>query len=134
MKLVHNNHCIECRSAQIISRKIVPGSFLNLKSIGKVFTYKCSRNSEAIIRKELEPKVALYNKNSYLDLDTKLECDRLYFMVKAKRPYSQDLKNHTHRHKAQEILTDDFTYARIDVQLHNIPLLVPPATITLIDD
>lgn len=134
MKLVHNNHCIECNSAQIISRKIVPGAFINLNSIGRVFTYKCSRNSEAIIKRELNPKVALYNKNSFLDLETKLECDRLYFLVKAKKPYHLGLKNHTHRHKAEEIFTDDFTYARIDLQLNNIPIAIPPVTITLIDE
>lgn len=134
MKLVHNNHSIECNSAQIISRKIVPGAFLNLKSIGRVFSYKCSRNSEAVIKRELNPKVALYNKNSFLDLETKLECDRLYFLVKAKKPYDVGLKNHTHRHKAQEILTEDFTFARIDVQLQNIPLVKPPIEIKLIDN
>ncbi|GAA4137928.1 hypothetical protein GCM10022216_14500 [Sphingobacterium kyonggiense] len=123
MKLVHNNNCIECFSAEIISRKIVPGTFLNLKNIGKVFTYKCSRNSEATIKKELLPKKPLYNNNSFLDLETKLECDRLFVIVRAKKPYDKDLKNHTHRHKAQSFLTDDFTFAQITYQLKNIPLL-----------
>ncbi len=133
-KFVHNNSSIECISAEIISRKITPGNFISIKHIGRLFTYKCDRNSEAIIKKELNPKKAIYNFNSHLDLNTKLECDKLYLMVMCKQPYSKDVINHTHRHKAETITTDKFTFAKISQQLRNIPLLIPENELKLITE
>jgi hypothetical protein len=132
MKEVFDNTTIECLSAQVISRKIIPSSFLNIPTVGKCFTFKCSRNSEALIIKELIPKKAIYNKNSILCCDTKLECELLFIAVNIKKPYRLSKINHTGRHKAQTFTTKEYTFAKISKQIHNIPLLDPPKTIEII--
>ena len=125
MKFVHENASIECNSAEIISRKILPSSFIDINNIGKCFSYKCSLNSEATIKKELEPKKPIVNQNSNLENESKLECDKLFVAVKRNKPYRLFIINFTGRHKAQTFTTDEFTYAMISLQLSNIPLLIP---------
>ncbi|MGE0932487.1 hypothetical protein [Peijinzhouia sedimentorum] len=134
MKLVHNNASIECESAEIISRKIIPSSFIELNNIGKCFSYKCSLNSEATIRKEISPKEPKVNENSLLNLDSKLECNKLFVAVKRNKPYRRlSVINFTGKHKAQSLITDEFTFAKITLQLSNIPILNPELKIKLVD-
>ena len=125
MKVVFENSSIECLSAGIISRKILPSSFLEILNIGKCLTYKCKLNSEAKILKELNPKSPIINKNSHLDIDVKLECENLFIAVNVKKPYKLDLINHSGRHKAQEMITDQYTFAKISKQIFNIPQANP---------
>ncbi|QOW09920.1 hypothetical protein Q73A0000_05865 [Kaistella flava (ex Peng et al. 2021)] len=125
IKLVHNNSTIECLSAKVISRKIMPGSFIDLPNIGKCFSYKCSRNSEAKILKELTPRAAIVNEFSGLELDTILECENLYVAVTATKPYKLDVINHSGRHKARTFESKEFTFAKVILQHHNIKFLVP---------
>ncbi|KXH85823.1 hypothetical protein [Chryseobacterium kwangjuense] len=132
-KLVHNNCTIECDSAEVISRKILPSSFLDIDIIGRCFTYKCSLNSEATIVKELNPKSQKINKNSALDLDSKLECEKLFVAIERKKPYKIAKINHSGRHKAQTFTTDAFTFVKITQQLANIPILVPEKQIILVE-
>lgn len=134
MKLVHNNSTIECDSAEVISRKILPSSFIEIKNIGRCFSYKCSRNSEATIKKEISPKIPRINYNSFLDIDSKLESENLFVAVQKNKPYKLDVTNHSGRHKAQTFVTDEFTYAVITVQISNIPLLNPEREIIHIED
>ena len=132
MKSVHNNASIECNSAEVISRKIIPSSFIELNNVGKCFSYKCSLNSEATIKKTLIPKEAIVNSNSLLNLESKLECDKLFVAVKKNKPYKFCVINLTGRHKAQTFITDEFTFAKITLQISNIPLLNPELEIKLI--
>lgn len=129
MKLVFDNCSIECMSAGIISRKILPSSFIEYTNIGKCLTYKCSRNSEAVILKELDPKKAKINENSNLDINSKLECENLFVAVNKNKPYKLELINHTASHKAQEMVTDEFTFAKISKQIPSIPFKNPPIKI-----
>ncbi|AKK73662.1 hypothetical protein OK18_14570 [Chryseobacterium gallinarum] len=133
-KFVHNNFTIECDSAEVISRKIMPGVYVDFESIGKCLTYKCSRNSEATILKELDPKERKINEYSALDLNSKLECEKLFVAIERKKPYRITKVNHSHRHNAQTFTTDAFTYAKITQQLVNIPLLDPEQPICLIEN
>lgn len=133
-KYVHNNSTMECIAAEIISRKIIPSAFVDIPNVGKCFTYKCSRNSEATITKELNPKEAKVNENSLLDLNSKLECDKLFVAIKVERPYRIGKINHTGRHKAQIFITDDFTFAKITLQISNIPNLIPERIIKIIEN
>jgi hypothetical protein len=126
MKIVYDNSSIECLSADVISRFILPSSFLEIKTIGKCLTYKCKRNSEATILKELDPKNAVVNSNSHLDLNVKLECENLYIAINKTKPYKYDLVNHSGRHKAQQMVTNEFTFAKISKQIPNIPQAIPP--------
>ena len=121
MKLVYDNSSIECFSAEIISRQILPSSFIEYENVGKCFTYKCKRNSEASILKELIPKTPKINQNSYLDIGTKVECENLFIAVCKLKPYKIDVINHSGRHKAQVIMTNEFTFAKISKQISNIP-------------
>lgn len=130
MKIVHDNSSIECLSADVISRVILPSSFLEIKTIGKCLTYKCKRNSEATIRKELTPKNAIVNSHSHLDLDIKLECENLFVAVNKIKPYKYDLINHSGRHKAQQMVTEEFTFAKISKQIPGIPQANPPILFT----
>jgi len=132
MKEVHENSSIECISATIISRKIVPSAFIEILNIGRCFTYKCSRNSEAVIVKELSPKKPKFNELSNLNKADKLECDNLFVAVNKNKPYSPDLINHSGRHKAQTFTTKEYTMARITRQIFNIPALSTPKQIKVI--
>lgn len=133
MKLVHNNSSIECNSAEIVSRKILPSAFIELNNIGRCFSYKCSLNSEATIKEEIVPKNPLVNQNSNLDKETKLECDKLFVAVKKSKPYKLCKINFTGRHKAQTFTTDKFTFAKISLQLSNIPQLSPQLEIKFVE-
>lgn len=133
MKSVYNNASIECDSAEIISRKVIHSAFIELPNIGKCFSYKCSLNSEATIKKESNPKEAKVNQHSLLDLESKLECDKLFVAVKKNKPYKLCLINLTGRHKAQTFVTDEFTFAKITLQLSNIPNLHPELEIKFVE-
>lgn len=130
-KFIHLNAAIECNSAEIISRKITYSSALKIGNIGICFTYKCSRNSEAKIIKELSPKISKYCYESKLDLNDILESDSLHVIVNKTKPYSVDLINHSGRHKAQTFTTKEFTFAKISKQLNNIPEISPELKFTL---
>lgn len=129
MKEVHENSTIECLSAQVISRKITPSSYIEIDSVGRCFTYKCYRNSEALILLELSPLEAKYNENSRLNKGDKLECEQLFIAVNKNKPYKPDLINHSSRHKAQIIKTKEYTMAKISKRISNIPELIPPKSI-----
>ena len=132
MKLVYENNSIECNSAEVISRKIMPGTFIELENVGKCLTYKCSRNSEAKIVKELNPKEPLHNKFSAVDLDSRLESDKIFIAILRTKPYKVYLKNHSGTHKAQTFTTDVFTFAKITNQLISIPKIKMPVNFEII--
>jgi hypothetical protein len=134
MKQVYDNCSIECESAEIISRRITPSSFVEYKKLGKCLTYNCKQNSEAKISKEVVPKDAVINDNSMLDLESKIECENMHVVVVRVKPYKLNVINHTGRHKAQIMKTDVFTFAKITRQHQNIPPANPLIEIRLVDD
>ena len=129
MKDIHYNSSIECLSADVISRKIMPSSYMQINKIGKCKTYKCSRNSEAIILKELDPKQAFCNVNSSLDLNDKLEAEDIFLAINTTKNIKVELINHSGRHKAQTFATEHYTFAKISKQFPNIAELNPQKTI-----
>lgn len=126
MKGVWNGSAIECNAAEIISRKINYSSYMKINKVGNCLVYKCSRNSEAIVLKELDPKEPLHNQNSNLSLNDKVEGENMLVAVNVKRQVKIILKNHTATHKAQCFNTTDYTYAEVSRQIPGIPLLDPP--------
>ena len=126
IKGVYNGLSIECISAEIISRKIIFSSYKQIKNVGNCLMYKCSMNSEAKISKELNPKKALHNDNSYLNLNDKLEAENMSVYVNMKKRLVFGLINHSASHKAQTTTTSNYTYAVITRQIPCIPLLDPP--------
>ena len=124
MKFVHENCSIECEAADIVSRNIIPSGFVEFKLLGKCTTYKCKRNSEAIIRKEIKDKAnPLVNKFSKVENGDYLECEEFYLAIQSKKPLRISLIHHTGRHKAQSSATDAYTYAKITRQIPGIPKL-----------
>jgi len=130
MKLVHDGRAIECNAALIISRKIVPSSYMQIVSIGNCKTFKCKRNSEATIVAELNPKTAIHNINSSLNLDDKLECEDMFLAINHRRTPRITLTKHSGRHNAQTFSTDNYTYAEISRQIPSTPQLIPRLTFT----
>lgn len=125
MKDIHYNSSIECLSADVISRKIMPSSYMEIDKIGKCRTYKCSRNSEAVILKELDPKQPYCNVNSSLSLNDKLEAEDIFLAINTTKAIKVGLTNHSGRHKAQTFCTEHFTFAKISKQFPNISELNP---------
>ncbi|WP_296687346.1 hypothetical protein [Flavobacterium sp.] len=134
MKHVHFNSSIECASAIIISRKITPSSYMVINKIGKCRTFKCSRNSEAVILKELDPKEAYHNIHSCLDLNDKLESEDIFLAINCKKSPKIELINHTGRHKAQACNTSEYTFAKVSKQFPNIADLNPQKNIVLLEN
>jgi len=129
-KYVHFNSAIECDSAEIISRDIVKSALLKVEKIGLCFGYKCSRNSEAKIIKELKPKESIYCNESFLNKDDVLEAENIYVLINKAKPYTPYKINHTGRHKAQTFTSKEFTFAKITKRISGIPELKIPLTLT----
>ena len=130
MKQVHYNSSIECLSADVISRKIMPSSYMEIKLIGKCRTFKCSRNSEARIIKELDPKKTYCNINSALNLDDRIEAEDIFLAINSSKLVKISLTNHSGRHKAQTFTSEFYTFAKISKQFPNIAELNPQKTIS----
>jgi len=123
MKYVHEKCSIECEAANIVSRKILRNSFIEITDVGKCTTYKCKLNSEASITKEIEnPKKHKYKETSQLNAGDKLECEDLFVAINTHRSLKIELVNHTGRHKAQVTNTDNYTFAEITRQFPNLPV------------
>lgn len=111
---------IECESAEIISRKTVISSLMRDPKIGNCFKYSCSRNASAEILKELNPKKYKCKNTSNLNLSDKLKSEKLYVLVAGATKLKDELKNQTHRHKAQKYISKSFTFAEISKPFHSI--------------
>ena len=123
MKFVHEKCSIECEAANIVSRKILRNSFIEIKAVGKCTTYKCKLNSEASITKEIQnPKEHKYKKTSQLNAGDKFECEELFLAVNTHKALKIEIVNYTGRHKAQVTNTDHYTFAEISRQFPNIPV------------
>lgn len=134
MKLFQDNTSIECLSAEIISRRIVSSSYMLINNIGKCLVYKCSKNSEAVIKKELSPKEAVHNQNSSLDLDDMLEGENITVAMQARRgPKISKVGAHSHRHNAQTCKSDKYTFAMITKQIPGNPFAIPPHEIIAVE-
>ncbi|HLF53529.1 hypothetical protein [Flavobacterium sp.] len=134
MKLFQDNTSIECLAADIVSRKIQPSSYMAIRNVGKCFVYKCYRNSEAVITKELDPKEPKHNTHSSLELHDKVEGENLVVAIETKRAPKISLINHTGTHKAQACSTDNYTFAYISKQIPNMPQAVPPKVIEAVKE
>lgn len=134
MKLFQDNASIECLSASIISKKIIPSAYMVVNNVGKCFVYKCSRNSEAVILKELVPKEPKHNVNSALDLDDILEGENITVAIQTRRgPKISKLGAHTGRHNAQTCTSDYYTFAMITKQVPGNPISIPPLKIIAVE-
>lgn len=133
-KLVYDNQSIECLSADVITRKVERSALVLIKNVGRCASWKCSRNSEAKIIKELNPKEAKYNKNSALNLNDRVEAENIILYINCMKNITSKLRNHSSSHKAQNYVTTEYTVAKITKQIPNIPQLVPPAQVVAIDE
>jgi len=126
MKYVYQGASIECDSAEIVSRKILLSSFQEVLNVGRCKKYNCSRNSEARITAELNPKEPLYSETSHLDLNDKLEAENIIVFVNQSNQLKIEKIDNSHRHNAQQANTSGYTYAEITMQFPNFPELKDP--------
>ncbi|MEP7169126.1 MAG: hypothetical protein ABI855_07110 [Bacteroidota bacterium] len=126
MKFVYQGASIECESAEIISRKILLSSFQEIPNVGRCKKYNCTRNSEATITKELNPKAPLYSETSHLNLGDMLEAENIVVFVNQANNLKVIKIDNTHRHNAQQANTNSFTYAEITMQFPNFTELKDP--------
>lgn len=105
-----------------------------INNIGNCLVYKCSKNSEAVIKKELNPKEAIHNQNSALDLEDMLEAENITVAMQARRgPKISKVGAHSHRHNAQTCKSDNYTFAMITKQVPGNPFAIPPHEIILVE-
>lgn len=121
MKQVMHNSTIECMGAKIIYRKAVPSAYVDYENIGRCYTWKCYRNSEAEIVRELNPRISLLHRRSMLQEGDRLECENMFVAINRQRPYPPALVNHSGRHKASTFETTVFTLAKITKMIVGIP-------------
>lgn len=126
MEYVINGASIECAAASIVSRKIERTGVQNNPKLGLCKKYKCSRNSEAKISKELSPKKALLNPSSLLDLHDKISGETISILTSFKKDLCAIKAPNTGRHKAQFTDVDGFTQAIIVVQFPNLSEIKDP--------
>ncbi len=108
-----NSESIECESSDIYGRKILFKGIVKLNNIGQCTKYNCDRNSEAIILKELTPRIARYNNNSKLNLNDNLKATGISVYSEGIKIYKITIKNYSHTHKINNIITNNYTYATI---------------------
>lgn len=128
MKLVYDNTSIECAGAAIKARKLNRTSVFRINGIGVCLVYKSSRNSQATIIRELNPKKAYYNIHSALDLDDIVQAEDLTIYIHSVRCIiAENLKKSkgSGRHNAQFYDTKDYTAAVICKQIPGIPAAQP---------
>ena len=120
---------IECDSAEIIFRKLIPVKLVTLGSVKSLFKYECDRNSSAEIITELNPKVAIINvanpplhKGSNLECGDKLSADGITFYSKGTTPLKPEIggEGRTATHTGQFTITKNFTYAIIKIPFAHI--------------
>ena len=114
MKSVHEKCSIECEAANVVSRQIMRNSFIEIKSIGKCTTYKCKRNSEATITKELpHPPKPIHKDTSSVLRGDSLECEDMFLAVNSVKALKIAVHPYTSTHKAQITSTNSYTFAEI---------------------
>jgi hypothetical protein len=128
MEFFRQGESIECDSAEIISRDIKVGSYIDVPNIGKCTKINCKRNSEAKILQELNPKKAIRNPASKLNLGDTIKGENLTVYTKGSL-HGYQVINKSGRHKAQQAYTKGYTYAEISLQFRSIPLLNAPRQI-----
>ncbi len=120
MEYVFEGASIECNSALISTRKIIKTSILNIPAIGVCKKYKCSRNSDVTILKELNPKTALINKNSFLNIEDKIKAETIIVITTDKKDIILKKTPYTGRHKSQIGRTNNFTQGIISETFPNL--------------
>ena len=109
---------IECKAARINAKKIqIKGVFL-LPQLGQqtriqVVIYKCYRDGDAEITKELNPKEAIIKKTSNLNLGDILSANQFMCFHEGKRGLTLDVVQYSGTHKTNQICTTSFTHAEI---------------------
>lgn len=111
------NESIECKSADVIALKIEPCiRALNHPIIGKCIKYLCSRNGNATIKKELDPKKSLLkNPNAKLNIGDTINSVSFYVLVKGLKVEAVEFNGvFSGRHNCNAFTSNsDFTFAQI---------------------
>jgi hypothetical protein len=116
-KSINSGASIECQKSHVAARKIsnpvlviIPG--INGVNQHRLFKYKTGIRSVAKIVEELDPKNAIIDIASNLDLNDEIEGPILEIYT-IKREKAKIVSNYSHVHSIQSIDFSDFTYAKI---------------------
>lgn len=123
MEYIYQGASIECKGAEIISRKINFGALVQLPDIGVCRKYSCERNSESTIEKELVPKNPLYKTTSHLNLGDTIKADTIVLYIKKATQIKVSKIDNTHRHNAQQANSNVYTFAEITEMFPNIKII-----------
>jgi hypothetical protein len=105
---------IECASAYVIAKKILPSPPMNHEFFGRCMKYVCSRDGGASIVKELDPKISkIQNSISRLNLGDKIQGKSFYVLHKGHKPLKPEKTRFSGQHNGNEMTTPDYTYAEI---------------------
>ena len=108
-----NNDSIEGKSFSLYSRKFIPMNPTNNPILSKmVFNFVIKDSAKTIIEKELLPKRAIISETSYLNENDGIQGETISgFSIK---PVSNITIIHRGSHRASNIITKKFSFAKID--------------------
>jgi len=114
MKYFGEHQSIECGGANVIAKKIVSSSPLNHEVFGKCLKYICTRDGEAEIVKELNPKkTQLTHPVSALNHGDKIVANSFYVLEKGLKARRLVKVKFSGAHNANKIITENYTFAEI---------------------
>ncbi len=121
MIYIKNNDSIEGISFSLCCRKYINMMPTNDPILSKiVFNFAIKNNAKAVIEKELSPKKAIIRETSYLNKDDGIQGDIIRgFSVK---PVSKETLIHRGSHRAKNITTKKFSFAKIEREWRVISL------------
>lgn len=121
MELFIKPASIECDSAYVQAKLIL--SVKGIFSDGKIGTHcrcDCSRDGEAEIKKELNPKAAKKNIHSNLNLGDKIIGEKFTLCISGFRIPKKNKTNYSGRHNTNYFTTQCYTYAELTKPFEHI--------------
>lgn len=114
MDIFGQGESIECEAAYIIAKKIEVSPPLNHIVFGKCLKYICSRDGEATIKKELNPKVSkLTHPVTNLNIGDTIKANRFYVLLQGFKAKRLTKTAFSGAHNAREFYSNEYTFAEI---------------------
>jgi UDP-N-acetylmuramate-alanine ligase len=118
--LYQSGQSIECISSKIKAKRISFHSFIKTEKMGLLSQYKCERDGEAVIVKELSPKKHKIISTSSLNSGDKIQAEKFVVMIDQKSRIKISKENFSGRHNCNATSTSCFTCAQITLPFNHI--------------
>jgi len=114
---------IECAQADLSFRRIaIKRPPEKHPVLGLLYRFKLTINGKACINKELDPKKAIINANSHLNIGDEVQGNILLILTqKALKKSDYDIERGSSTHRIQVFLHRYFTFAKIENQYPTVP-------------